>query len=130
MAGVGLVLRLSGGADAVFDGAAGAAAGFCFIALIVAASRGRMGMGDATLMLGIGTFAGLKLTIAALYAGFLLACAAVLPLLAAGKVTRKSAVPLGPFLCAGCAAAFLFGARAVELFGFSAPWPWNLRAGF
>ena len=130
MAGTGRILRLAGGASAVADGAAGAAVGFCFIALIVFASRGRMGMGDATLMLGIGAFAGLKLTVAALYAGFLLGCAAVLPMLAAGKVTRKSAVPLGPFLCAGCVVAFLFGARVLPFFGFSAPWPWNLRAGF
>lgn len=125
MAGAGLALRLAGGASAVIDGAAGAAAGFCFIWAVVLLSRGRMGTGDAVLMLGVGAFTGLKFAAAALYAGFLLGCAAVLPLLAAGKVTRKTAVPLGPFLCAGCAAAFLFGEAAVGFFGFSVPWPWG-----
>ena len=37
---------------------------------------------------------------------------------------RKSAVPLGPFLCAGCAAAMLFGGKLTEYFGFTVPWPW------
>ena len=124
MAGAALTLRLAGGFPAVLDGAAGAAAGFAFIYAIIFLSRGRMGTGDAVLMLGIGAFMGLKYTAAALYIGFMAGGAAALVLLAAKKVTRKSAVPLGPFLCTGCAAAVLFGARLMEYFGFAVPWPW------
>lgn len=124
MAGAGLILRIPGGLHAVADGAAGAAAGFGLIALIVLLSRRRMGMGDATLMLGIGAFAGFKLTLLSLYLGFAFGCAAVLPLLATGRVGRKTAVPLGPFLCAGMAASMLFGTEITGFFGFSLPWPW------
>lgn len=124
MAGAALLLRTAGGLSAVLDGAAGAAAGFAFIYAIIFLSRGRMGSGDAVLMLGIGAFMGLKFTAAALYIGFMAGGATAAALLAAKKVTRKSAVPLGPFLCAGCAAAMLFGGKLTEYFGFSAPWPW------
>lgn len=124
MAGTGLLLRLAGGFPAVLDGAAGAAAGFCFIGLIVLASRGRMGIGDATLMLGVGAFAGLRFAAAALYAGFMAGGFWALALLASGRATRKTAVPLAPFLCAGCAAAFLFGEKITGLFGLAASWPW------
>ena len=124
MAGAGLLLRLAGGFSAVLDGAAGAAAGFAFIYAIIFLSRGRMGTGDAVLTLGIGSFMGLKFTAAALYIGFMAGGAAALVLLAAKKVTCKSAVPLGPFLCVGCAAAMLFGGKITEYFGLSVPWPW------
>lgn len=126
MAGAGLLLRLVGGFSAVLDGAAGAAAGFAFIYAIIFLSRGRMGTGDAVLTLGIGAFMGLKFTAAALYIGFMAGGVIALVLLAAKKVTRKSAVPLGPFLCAGCAAAMLFGGEITEYFGFSVPWPWTV----
>ena len=124
MAGAGLLLRFAGGFSAVLDGAAGAAAGFAFIYAIIFLSRGRMGAGDAVLMLGIGAFMGLKFTAAALYAGFMSGGVIALVLLAAGKVTRKSAVPLGPFLCAGSAAAMLFGGELAEYLGLTVPWPW------
>ena len=124
MAGAALLLRLAGGLPAALDGAAGAAAGFAFIYAIIFLSRGRMGTGDAVLMLGIGAFTGLKLAAAALYIGFMTGGVTALVLLAAKKVTRKSAVPLGPFLCAGCAAAMLFGGKLTEYFGFTVPWPW------
>lgn len=124
MAGAALALRLAGGLSAVLDGAAGAAAGFAFIYAIIFLSRGRMGSGDAVLMLGVGAFMGLKFTAAALYIGFMAGGVTAVALLAAKKVTRKSAVPLGPFLCAGCAAAMLFGGKLAEYFGLAVPWPW------
>ncbi len=124
MAGAALLLRTAGGLSAVLDGAAGAAVGFALIYTIIFLSRGRMGSGDAVLMLGIGSFMGLKFTAAALYIGFMAGGVIAVTLLAAKKVTRKSAVPLGPFLCAGCAAAMLFGGKLTEYFGFAVPWPW------
>lgn len=124
MAGAGLLLRLAGGFSAVLDGAAGAAAGFAFIYAIIFLSRGRMGAGDAVLMLGIGSFMGLKFTAAALYIGFMAGGVTAIALLAAKKVTRKSAVPLGPFLCFGSAAAMLFGGKFTEYLGFTVSWPW------
>ncbi|MDO5114586.1 MAG: prepilin peptidase [Synergistaceae bacterium] len=124
MAAAGMAARIWGGPPALLDGAAGAAAGFGFIGLIILLSRGRMGLGDAMLMLGIGAFMGLKLTLLSLYLGFMCGGAVVIPLLLAGRVTRKTAVPLGPFLCAGMAAAIFFGEKILTLFGYPASWPW------
>ena len=124
MAVCGLVMRLPHGLSAVVDGALGAAAGFAVIGAIIIVSRGKMGVGDAMLMLGIGAFMGLKMTLISLYLGFLAGGAVVLPLLAAKRVTRKSAIPLGPFLCAGMFFAMLFGGAMLYFLGFAASWPW------
>ena len=48
----------------------------------------------------------------------------VIPLLLAKRVTRKTAVPLGPFLCAGMAFAMLFGEKILSYLGYTAQWPW------
>ncbi len=125
MAGTGLLLRFAGGLPAVLDGVAGAAAGFCFVGFIILASRGRMGMGDATLMLGIGAFMGLRFTAVSLYIGFMAGGAYAAAMLAARRATRKTAVPLAPFLCGGCAAAMLLGEKAAGYFGFAVSWPWG-----
>ena len=100
------------------------AAGFALMAAILIASRGKMGFGDAMLAMGIGAFMGLKMTILALYLGFLAGGITVLPLLIAKKVTRKTAVPFAPFLFAGMLAAMFFGKFILLLFGFSPSWPW------
>ena len=63
MGGCGLLLRLSGGRDALIDGLLGALAGFSVIAVIILASRGGMGGGDATLMAGTGSLLGWKFTL-------------------------------------------------------------------
>lgn len=119
-------LRATGGMHALLDGFLGALAGFCIIGLIILISRGGMGTGDAVLMAGIGALVGIKLTIIALYIGFILCCAVTLPLLAARKVTRKTHVPLAPFLLAGMAAAMIFGEKILYFSGFLTPWPWNV----
>ncbi|MCR5336274.1 MAG: prepilin peptidase [Synergistes sp.] len=124
MAAAGLLLRVPHGAAALADGAAGAAAGFASMCAIIAASRGKMGLGDAMLAAGIGAFMGLKMTFAALYLAFLAGGITVLPLLIAKKVTRRTAVPFGPFLCAGMLAAMFFGSTILTLFGFMPSWPW------
>lgn len=125
MAAVGMLLRISGGWPALINGALGAALGFGLIMIIVLVSRGGMGIGDAMLMLGIGAFYGWQMTILCLYIGFFSGGAVVIPLLIMKKVTRKDAIPLGPFLAAGgilavFAARFVFGC-----FGFELPWPWG-----
>lgn len=124
MAVCGLALRAAGGWHAVIDGALGSAAGAGVIGLIILASFGRMGLGDAVLMIGIGAFMGWRLTLVALYMGFMCGGVIVIPLLIAGKVTRKTAVPLGPFLCAGMVVAMLFGERLLARLGFVSLWPW------
>ncbi|NLB83239.1 MAG: prepilin peptidase, partial [Synergistaceae bacterium] len=97
----GMLLRLFGGRDAMIDGVLGALAGFSVIAVIILASRGGMGWGDATLMAGTGSLLGWKFTLLTLYLGFMVGGVIVLILLAAKKVKRKDAIPLVPFLALG-----------------------------
>lgn len=124
MAAVSLLARLPGGFTALIDGAAGAALGFVFIYAIVLASRGGMGMGDAMMMLGVGALLGWKLTILSLYLGFMSSGVIVIPLLIAKKLNRKDAVPLGPYLAAGCIMAIFTGRFVFGYLGFGLDWPW------
>jgi leader peptidase (prepilin peptidase)/N-methyltransferase len=125
----GIVIRLTEGMPAVIDGLLGAALGFCFIAAIILVSRGGMGWGDAMLMLGIGGAVGWRYTAVSLYTGFLVGGVVVLPLLLTKKLTRKDAIPLGPFLAIGSVITLFTGnaiTRRLDGFlGFSAGWPWG-----
>lgn len=127
---LGIAIRLSEGWSAVLDGALGAALGFGLIALIILVSRGGMGWGDAMLMLGIGGCVGWKYCALSLYTGFLVGGVVVLPLMLAKKLSRKDAIPLGPFLAAGSIVVLFFGnsllARISASFNIPMPpgWPW------
>lgn len=124
--GLGLLLRLPGGVPALVDGVAGAAAGWGILALIILASRGGMGWGDALLMLGFGAFLGWKAALLALYGGFAVGGIWAVALLVRGKAKRKDPIPLGPFLALGVLGALLFGDRVLDWFGFAASWPWGV----
>ena len=126
MALCGFVLRLFGGLPALFDGILGAAAGFAVIGAFILLSRGRMGYGDALLALGIGAFLGLRFLLLALYSGFMIGGAAALLLLLAQRVTRKTAIPLAPFLCIGMGLAMLAGSEIFSFWGYTTTWPWNI----
>jgi len=125
MAAVSMLARIPGGLGSMIDGATGAALGFVFIYSIILLSRGGMGMGDAMMMLGVGALLGWKLTILSLYLGFMSGGIIVIPLLAAKKLSRKDAVPLGPYLAAGCILAIFTGRLIFEYLGFSLGWPWS-----
>lgn len=124
----GILLRLAEGMPAALDGLFGAALGFGFIAMIIIVSRGGMGWGDAMLSAGMGGVLGLRFEAVALYSGFLIGGFVILPLLAMGKVSRKDAIPLGPFLAAGAALALLAAdvilVRFSHWIGDPARWPW------
>ena len=126
MAVCGMLLRAAHGWPGLLDGLFGALAGFGVIGAIIVASRGRMGLGDAVLMLGIGAFMGFKLSLLSLYLGFMCGGLVVIPLLLAKMVTRKTAVPLGPFLCAGMVLSMLFGSKILPYLGYITQWPWNI----
>lgn len=128
---LGMALRVAGGGGALLDGLLGGALGFGLIAVIILLSRGGMGWGDAMLMLGIGALLGWRHCAVGLYLGFLVGGIVILPLFLAKKLTRKDAVPLGPFLAAGSVLG-LFVGDAILLRLHALPilfppypvWPW------
>ena len=126
MAVAAMLARIPGGIPAIIDGVMGAALGFLFIYAVVFLSRGGMGVGDAMLMLGIGSLMGWKMTILSLYLGFMTSGVIVIPLLIAKKLDRKDAVPLGPYLAAGCILAIFTGRLIFNFLGFSLGWPWSI----
>lgn len=120
----GIWLRLFGGWQGVLDGISGAASGFSVIACIIFLSRGGMGWGDATLMAGTGVVLGWKFTLLTLYLGFMAGGIISLGLLLAGKLHRKDAVPLVPFLTFGGVLTLLLGPWILSLGNISSGWPW------
>lgn len=126
---ISIVLRLCEGFSPAADGLLGALLGACVISLIIIVSRGGMGWGDAVLCAGSGGALGWRLEALAIYIGFLIGGVIMLPMLLAGKVKRRDAVPLGPFLSIGTVTVLLFGPeiyRWVEpWFGPSIGWPWS-----
>lgn len=125
---IGIAFRLCDGFAPAIDGLLGAALGAGVIALIILLSRGGMGWGDAFLMAGIGGAVGWRLAAVSLYVGFLAGGAVMLPLLLAGKVKRRDAIPLGPFLAFGAAVSVCAGdilwSLAAQWLGPEMGWPW------
>ncbi|MDO9508697.1 MAG: prepilin peptidase [Thermovirgaceae bacterium] len=124
LGGAGMLMRIGGGFPGLTDGLLGALLGFGVIAVIIIASRGGMGWGDASLMAGTGAALGWQLTAWALYTGFMIGGAIALGLLASGRIKRKDAIPLGPFLALGGIVSIVTGPWFFSLFGIAVRWPW------
>ena len=80
-----------------------AAAGACFVLQAIAYPAG-LGWGDVKLAGLLGLYLGWLgpgALVAGLFLGYLLAAVAGLALIAAGRATRKSQLPFGPFLVTG-----------------------------
>lgn len=108
-----LIVRIAGGRWALLDGALGALAGWGIFAAIIFLSRGGMGWGDATFMMGMGAVLGLRFTLLAFYCGIMAGGLWALVLLAIGRVKwgRHDSLPLVPFLSAGCFVVMIWGAE-------------------
>ena len=128
----GLTIRIFGGLDAFVDGLSGAAIGGGIFALIIFASRGGMGWGDATFMAGFGAILGWRMTLLAFYAGIMAGGLGVAWLMLRGKVKwgRGDSVPLVPYLAVGGFLTLLFGPEVIQLVSmrfelvFWTGWPW------
>ena len=98
-----LLLRLAfGGVKPLLDGVLAAGFGFTLMFIIYICSRKKgMGLGDAYLMLSVGALLGVKLTILALYAAFIIGGLYAAAMLLLKKATRKTALPLAPFIAFG-----------------------------
>lgn len=124
MAAAGIFFRFWGGTPALIDGAMGAAAGFAVIFAIGLITRGAMGTGDAMLMFGTGALLGWRLTLMAVYCGFIIGGLFVIPLLITRKIKTKDAIPFAPFLAAGSLLSLLTGEWVYALMGLGFVWPW------
>jgi leader peptidase (prepilin peptidase)/N-methyltransferase len=82
--------------------------------VIIVASRGGMGAGDMKLGAMLGAFLGWKIALFALMVGVVLGGAWAVALMALGVRGRKDAIPFGPFLALGGAAALFWGEGAVQ----------------
>ena len=82
--------------------------GGIFFAVIIV-SGGGMGGGDMKLAAMLGAFLGFKVGLFAMLTGVVLGGVVAAVLLVLGRKGRKDAIPFGPFLAVGGAAALLFG---------------------
>lgn len=121
----GIASRVLPGGGSLLDGFLGALAGCAVISLIILLSRGGMGWGDATLAAGTGMILGWKFTLLTLYLGFMSGGVFSLALLTAGKLRRKDAVPLVPFLAVGGMLTLLFGPRILSFLNIDPGLPWR-----
>jgi leader peptidase (prepilin peptidase) / N-methyltransferase len=101
---------VAGGAGRFAHALIGMVAAVAFFGVLLLASPGGIGLGDVKLAGPLGAYLGwLGATafLAGLLAGFVLAAATGLGLVLAGRATRRSQFPLGPFLIAGTLAVVL-----------------------
>ncbi len=132
---IAMLLRIAGGKAGLLDGLYGALAGWGIFAAIIILTRGGMGWGDAVFMGGMGAVLGLRFTLLAFYLGVMTGGACVLVLLLIGRVKwgRGDAVPLVPFLAAGCFIAMIYGPEIFSYLAgkliypeaFITVWPFN-----
>lgn len=127
----GLAVRIVGGWDAIVDGLIGAAIGWGIFAVIILASRGGMGWGDACFMAGAGAVLGWKMTLLAFYMGIMAGGVGIVCLMLRGKIKwgRGDSIPLVPYLAVGGFIALLVGPQIIQALGlrfgrlFFAGWP-------
>jgi leader peptidase (prepilin peptidase)/N-methyltransferase len=82
--------------------------------VIIVASRGGMGAGDMKLGAMLGAFLGWKIALFALMVAVVLGGMSAVALMALGARNRKDAIPFGPFLALGGAAALFWGEGVVQ----------------
>lgn len=104
-------------AERIWYAAVGAGLAFAIMAPIFLLSRGGMGDGDVRLAPLIGLHLGyisVALVPIGLMFGFALGAVVGVTLIVLGRAGRKTALPFGPFLAAGCIIAVVVGEPIVE----------------
>lgn len=102
----------------ILDTLAGLALGGGLLLLIILFSRGGMGAGDMKLMALIGFYVGLRGTALVMMFGFTLGAVTGLLLMVSRRLTRKDAVPFGPFLSL---------AALIQIFWGPLLWDWYIN---
>lgn len=99
------------------DSLMGATLGFIFFGGQYVISGGRwIGSGDMRIGALMGALLGWKLTLLAILVSYILGSLMALPLLLSGHLSRKSKLPLGPFLVLGTLVAFFYGTEILNFY--------------
>ena len=107
---LGALLAVAGDGEALLRAAQGAAALFGFFLLVAVAAPGAMGFGDVKLagvIGGITAYLSWGTLLVGAFGAFLLGAIVGVILIVATGAGRKTAVPFGPFMLLGAAAAIL-----------------------
>ena len=94
--------------DPWWDSLVGAGVAFVLLAAIAIVSDGGMGGGDVKLFAVIGFAVGTKMFLLAFFLATCFGTLIAIIGMAAGKLTRKSAIPFAPFIAAGTVLSFFF----------------------
>ncbi len=89
-------------------------AGLLFLIALV--YKKGMGIGDVKLVAMIGVFTGYKIVLAGIFIGSIVGLLFVLPLLIAGKMSRKSRIPFGPFISIGSLIMLYIGNTLIDCY--------------
>ena len=112
------------GNTAFWDGIYGVLVGGVLMLVIYLASQKKgMGLGDVYFIIGFGALLGLKMTILGLYCAFLGGGCFAMVLLLMKQATRKTALPLVPFLAAGALFSLIIYPAVFTWFGITADVP-------
>lgn len=99
----------------VWDGLLGAGVLVLFFLVQIILSRGRwLGGGDLRIGAFMGLILGFKLSLLALFIGYLIGAIVSMLLIATGKATRKTMIAFGPFLVLGTFVGLFFGKELIE----------------
>ncbi len=112
---LGFLLSLIPRGITPYDSALGMLVGLIVVFLIIAFSRGGMGMGDAKLLAMIGAWTGLTGALGALFIGALLGSIVGGVLLLLKVIDRRSPIPFGPFLSVGGIAMLFYGEILISI---------------
>ena len=105
---LGLAAAALGWTDlSVKEALLGAALGYGVIYVVVLASRGGMGMGDAKFLALIGSFVGPQGVIATLFGASLVGAVVGLSLIGLGRHERRQPMPFGPYLSGAAVVAWI-----------------------
>lgn len=108
-AAIGLLFGAFAGWHGLLGAAVGAAIGASLFAVIILASRGGMGWGDATLGLMLGAFLGWRLSVVFLLLAFVIGAFAGIILMIFFKKKGKDSMPFGPAMAVGAYVAAVVG---------------------
>ncbi len=113
---IGLIFSLIRGKSVFISSLFGMLFLFGFFLIVILATRGGMGEGDATFGAMIGSFIGLKFSIATLVISFILGSIVGIILLIFFRKKGKDSMPFGPYLAISAYIMLLYGYQIIFMY--------------